>query len=330
MAGRASVWSDPEVLALARRAVACADEVWRLQRGDDDECRVFQGMADAGHYSGKGGTRQGIYLATPAGELLASCNALNPEAVLTMLERGFHAWEQLPPEARARRVHIDRRDIVRWEDSCPDDGLVLTSFVRDLPDSLQPSDAQGRRWNRDHAWFSRDEARDWLPATPRPGSRFEVPWRLVARLARFHVIDNVRGQGLPFATEEVAGSQIHGEVLSVDGPRVRLAYEGLTRAVADGTWRLGDNDWTPSKPWPRGHLTQVLGWAVFDLEAGRFTEFELQAHGVRWGQAPVNGRHGDPGPAPIGTSFSLAGDAPADRVAPAFIDVYDADWVVAP
>ena len=77
MAGRGSVWSDPELRALVvEHTVPCADEVWRLQRGDDGECRFFRAMADAGHYGKGGGTRQGIYLASPSGRLLSSINSL--------------------------------------------------------------------------------------------------------------------------------------------------------------------------------------------------------------------------------------------------------------
>ena len=43
-------------------------------------------MADAGHYQGKGGTRQGIYAATPAGELLASVNHNGADRVAAMMK----------------------------------------------------------------------------------------------------------------------------------------------------------------------------------------------------------------------------------------------------
>ena len=46
--------------------------MWRLQRGVDAECRFFQSFADQGHYQARGGTRQGIYVCSPGGKLLAS------------------------------------------------------------------------------------------------------------------------------------------------------------------------------------------------------------------------------------------------------------------
>ena len=63
---------------------------------------------------------------------------------------------------------------------------------------------------------------------------------------------------------------------------------------------------------------RLLGTASFDLTKGRFTAFELVAVGVRAGSTQLNGRRGDTDPAPIGILFTLAGDDPCDRIAPAF------------
>ena len=71
MAGRRSVWSDPRIQSLARKFVLAADEVYRLQTGKDRECRWFQAMVQQKR---PGGTRQGIYVATAGGRLLASIN----------------------------------------------------------------------------------------------------------------------------------------------------------------------------------------------------------------------------------------------------------------
>jgi hypothetical protein len=129
----------------------------------------------------------------------------------------------------------------------------------------------------------------------------------------------------------VAGSVLQSEVIGTNGPLVQLRLTGSTHAVSDGSWTQGDNDWRPVKPWPRGVQSQLLGDATWDGDEQRFTRFELVAVGVRWGASPFNGRKDDPGPAPFGVVFGLApADVPSSRVAPAFIDVYAADWVAQP
>jgi hypothetical protein len=63
---------------------------------------------------------------------------------------------------------------------------------------------------------------------------------------------------------------------------------------------------------------RLLGKATFDMTKERFLTFELVALGTRWGSTQNNSRRGDLDEAPIGLLFTLAGDSPCERVAPAF------------
>ncbi|MCH7704399.1 MAG: hypothetical protein IIB61_04735 [Planctomycetes bacterium] len=111
------------MIKLAARFVAAADEVWRLQRNKDPDCLVFQSMADHGHYRGVGGTRQGIYVCSPAGKLLASANVLEPKQVIEVLRRGLDAWDALPDEQRRLPPGTSLEPRHCWEDSYPNGGL---------------------------------------------------------------------------------------------------------------------------------------------------------------------------------------------------------------
>lgn len=314
------------MIELAGAFLPATDEVWRLQGGEGIEARLFSTMADGGHYRGAGGTRQGIYVCTPSGRLLASCNSLDADAVLATLRDGLAAWDAVGDAdrrlARAEALATDPR----WEWQYPEGGLVLRSSQRDLPPSGDPHDAPLPRSNVDHVWFRADEALGFVPAEPAPGATRVVDSALTERLARFHLVDNVRGQTLPFSPGEVAGSRLTSEVVGVEGDALELRLAGRTRAVSDGSWELGDNIWTPEGRWPRSLETRVLGRAVFDRSTGRFTAFELLALGHRAGRTQLNGRRDDEA-GPIGFWFELAGDAPGDRVAPGFVHVYDAPWL---
>jgi hypothetical protein len=307
------------VIELAKRFVPAADETWRLQRGDDAECRFFQAFADGAHYRGAGGSRQGIYVVTPGGELLASGNVLDPDRVLAMMEETLAAWEALPDDRRRSPREAAFTSGVRWEDSCPEDGLVLASVARDLPPDLDPATEPLRPSNVDHVWISGAELEAWLL----PDARGEVaPEGLLERLARFHFVDNVRGQGLPFAAEEV-----DVVLLRCERSGERFFVHGVTVARAEGPWLLGDNDWRPNREYPRSVETSFRGSWTADAEGRGVSDFELVALGRRTGRAPVNGRReGEEGP--IGFLLTIA--APGDRIPPAFVDVYDADWIVVP
>jgi len=352
------VFSNEKVIEASRAFVPAADETWRLQRGDDAESRLFRAMVDPDHQEKGGGSRQGIYIVAPSGTLLAAANVLQADKALELFARGLAAWDALPEAQRRLADDALAAPVLRWESSCPTDGLVLEQFSRDLPAGGDPSAAPLPPVQRDHAWFSRAEARRFLPEQPRVGDTHEVPSALVARLARFHFVDAVKGQVQPFAPEEVSGS-LRAEVVARDGDLVDLALTGHSAGAAQGPWLMGENLWKWPGEHPRSVRVSLSGRARFDLATGAFSDFELLALGTRRGSSGLNGRKGDSDEGPIGFWLQLTGStpagsptsstpstlsapsapsaplalrelAPADRVAPAFVDVYDAEWIVRP
>ncbi|MGQ0553360.1 MAG: hypothetical protein ACT4PU_09080 [Planctomycetota bacterium] len=327
------------MLSAAQDFLPAADETWRLQRGDDAECRHFQAMANQGHYgSGEpepgsdGGTRQGIYACAPSGVLLGSVNALDPASVLTMLESAQSAWAALPEAERWLPAGAGIAPAHRWEWSYPEGGLVLQRTVRDLPASLDPQAEPARPSNRDFVWFSAEEARALVPADARPGRSYSVPRALLERLVRFHLVDNVRGQTLPFSPRQVAAeSEMHVQVLVREGTRLTLQFRGATRAEDDGRPDpdAAPGDWAAPDSFPRTVSATLLGLATYDLDEGRFLDFELVALGERRGSGWLNNRRAEEA-GPIGWVFSLAPDDGVTRIPPAFIDLYEASWIQRP
>ena len=192
---------------------------------------------------------------------------------------------------------------------------MLTVTSRDMPrDAGQPKAGQPKAaradwretaWNQDFAWFTKAEARQFLPPGPKVGAKQDLPAPVINRIACAHLIDNVRGQTSPFDEGQIKKARLTAEVTAVDGNAVSLRLEGETSTAVDG---------------PRKHSLdmRLLGTATFDLAKGRFVAFELVAVGVRAGSTQLNGRRGDTDPAPIGILFTLAGDGPCERIAPAF------------
>ena len=86
---------------------------------------MFQSMADKGHYRKKGGSRQGIYVLSPSGDLLSSVNSLNPDVVLDVIKKGLKKWDALPNKQKRLPKNFSKKIDHRWEDSYPIDGLIL-------------------------------------------------------------------------------------------------------------------------------------------------------------------------------------------------------------
>jgi hypothetical protein len=327
--GRRFVWSDPEVQRLAASFVCVADEVGRLQRGKDAECRLFQKVAEQGHYAGRTkptNTRQGIYATTADGTLLASVNTTRARDMVAMLEKALSAWAARGAATEVEASTADRLTAKRWESRYPEDGLVLCATARDLPrDEETKRGWRTQAWNVDFAWFDRMDVRRMVPKSVDVGTRHTIPEPLVSRLLRCHMVDNVRGQTTAFPRDSVEKALLDAEVTGTEGTLLSLRLTGTVRAVRRGRWPVdGYKDAAAPTDQELGLDATLLGYATFDRATGRFTRFDLVALGTRWGGTQYNARHDDLDPSAIGFGFALADDRPSYRVAPALI--WDYGW----
>lgn len=310
-------WSEANVAALLERFVPCADEVWRLQNTDAPDALVFQSFCDQGHYRDRApsATRQGIYVVTPAGELLGSWNTRRPEIVERNLRAALVRWSEM--EASERLPEEDLfGPITRAEDAYPADGLALRVFSRDLPREDDAEGWHGRAWNLDHAWFNADEAR----ALAVDGA---LPGRAADRLVRIHTRDNVRGQTRSFPKGAALAATLTAEVVAEEDGVFELVLTGVAHARHTGQWRTQDRGTEPSEQ-TRSFEGTMHGRATWNGE--RFTRFQLAIAGTRTGATRYNGRKDDLGPAPMAVVLELAPEH--DRVAPSMFWEYG--WPIPP
>ncbi len=314
IAGRLGVWSDATVQRLAERFVPAADDAGALLRRRGPESDLFRVIAEQGHFAGESvptDTRQGVYVATPDGRLLASISTNDPRKTEHVLAAALARWQALSAEER-RGSLPDAVASAATRDRAPADALVLRVYSRDLPrGGGAVRDRTAEPWNQDHAWFSGEEARRFVP--PSRAARV-VPRALTERIARFHLVDNVRGQSLPFDAAAIETATLRSAVGAAAGAAVTLRLEGEARAAARGAWPVnGSEDLHHPSPQERGYDVKLLGRAVYDRDRERFTELELVAAGVRWGGTQYNCRADDLAPAPFGVVFVLPDD---DRYVP--------------
>jgi hypothetical protein len=197
------VWNDPELLELARRCVPVADQLDHLESGTDSESRFLQKVKKQSHPDNY--SYQGIYLAAPNGVLMAGSHESlhDPRKVEKLLRQGLAKWQKLPAKDRLLAKEAFAKAVAerggrggRGQKQYPRDGLVLRLFCRDLPGSPALNDVYKKMWNSDYVWFRKEEALAFMPPKPTRGRTHAVRRDLVERLARFHLIDAVRGSGL--------------------------------------------------------------------------------------------------------------------------------------
>ncbi len=257
-------------------------------------------------------------------------NSLDPEVVIKTINEGLEKWENLPDVERQLPDAFSPVTSHRWEDSYPNNGLILKGAKADLLSDPPNLSDRGDRWNMDHIWFSEDESHLWIPRSKKIGTIHECPKIIKDRLFRFHLVDNVRGQTLPFAPEEIKIANLNVELIDIKNSNIELKIFGDSKAVAKGAWKLGENIWTPTHDLDHSISTNILGNAIYNIEKKYFTKFEMVIIGNWEGKTENNGRKFGPESGVIGILYNLAENTPSNKIAPTFIDLYNAEWVKHP
>lgn len=247
---------------------------------------------------------------SPSGQFLGSCNARDPARVAEVMHGALKKWKEL--DKRARLLSYDpatkAKDINRPETKYPADGLALVVHSRDLNrEDVDKSDWRGYALNLDFCWFRKDEMRRLVPeGTFTKDTKWDLPADLVRRTVRLHVRDNVRGQTNGFADNQVEKAAIKAKVSKFKKGVVYFDMEGEVKMKDGG----------------REVEAKIRGKGAWNPAESKFEEFKLVVAGTRAGSTRYNAREGDTARASIGWVFTIAGDKPVDRIAPAEFGQY--------
>ena len=308
-------WEDEGVRELVKQFLPATDEVDKLQRGSSSASRFFRKVMTRNYSNLQ--TTQGTYLVTPSGELLGYGHTLEPEEMKTFLKDGLKRWHAM---SQAERLG-NEASMAKKSSKYPEDGLVLMVALHKFYEREPRTQRELRglvEWNRDYAWFRKDEARKFLSSTPKIGEMHEVPADLINRLARYHFTDTVLAWADPYPLSKVELAQLTSTVTKIEGNIVSLRFDGAVKVWQDDLPRFGySRSRLPRKP-DRGYDAKLLGYATFDLETSRFVSFDLVAKGSHHG----GGVGAYTVPTTLGIVLSLAGDRPMDRIEPLHIRQY--------
>ncbi len=280
---RASVVGNPEIAALlATKYVPVAIDQHIHRRLQDAEGRLFAELVKrAGQFLD--GKAQGFYVFTGTGELLAFRHTLDPFVVRQILISALERTDS-NPSASGWIEPVEEADFTLK----PPAGVVVLDVVsRVLGGYGEPSSHRERilqsSHGRDHCWIRQDEVASL--------SEGIVPESLLSRIARFHLVDNTRGEPPMWRADQIHSA----EAVLRDGQLV-------------GSVRL------ETARGRRGYSASLLG--LVDAAGGMVTQFDVVARGLAWGRGYHNG--GAPrGDYPLAVRFTLAQGAwPFDAVPP--------------
>jgi hypothetical protein len=175
----------------------------------------------------------------------------------------------------------------RYNPSLPQGGCVVRVQARVLGGYPPTTD----RWNK---IFQTSLSRDnlWVSAAEQQAlAKGQVTQSLQHRIARFHLVDNTRGEPSMWREKEIR--------------QIKITLDGTTLR---GTVHLETDDGK------RGYVAQLMG--KIEMGSGKVVRFDMVADGSFWGQGPYSG-NAPKGRFPFAIGFRLAdGTDAADQIPP--------------
>lgn len=257
------------------------------RRQKDTEGEFYRKIASQSPRNDFENTTQGFYVADASGKLYFYNNNRDPEKVQRLIRESLTEFLNSPP-GKVAVLETETRD-ERWNVSPPEGGLVVRVRAKVL-DGYEKAE---NRWkqifqtsvSRDNLWITKDEHEALVAGT--------IPEKLQKRIARFHLVDNTRGEPPMWRSSDIRELSMN---LTKEG-----AIEGrvVLRTV---------------KGEERGYEAELKG--KLEVAAGQVTKLEIVCLGQFWGEGRFT-RGAPKGKFPLAITFTLAdGSDIADRVPP--------------
>jgi len=280
---RASTFSDPEIVRLLKTEfVPVAIDQAYQRRQQDAEGRFYQKIANQGPRKVADGTTQGRYIATADGILLGFNNNRDTARLLEMMREALKTARPAGVEV----IEAGPSD-PKYVYGVPEGGLVVRVNSRVLGGYEETTDEWRKMFQegmgRDNLWIRRDEHEALV--------RGEIPESLLIRLARFHLVDNTRGE-----------------------PPMWEAGEIVDKSAELKGGRLAGHFHLKTASGEREFKVDLLG--LIEVKEGKIIRFDLVAKGLFRGEGTFT-RGAPKGEFPLAIAFRLAdGSDLADGIPP--------------
>jgi hypothetical protein len=267
-----SILGDPKIVDLfKRRFIPVAVDQHVHRRRKDAEGELFTSvLKQAGR--GLDGYAQGFYIFTPAGKLLEHSNTVSGDHMKKVLASALKKFDPSAPIPKIEEHGKKGRPLRQ----VPEGGMVVTVTSKVLGGYGRTDDStlkiRQEALGRDHLWVRKDEVKELCQDT--------LPKSLKVRIARFHLVDNTRGEP-PFWKEE----------------EIKRLEVTLRKGALSGVVHL------ETKSGDRGFDGQILGQV--ETKKSRVTRFDVVVKGNFWGEGTYT--NGAPkGRFPFAVAFTLS------------------------
>lgn len=283
MLDRESTFADAEIVKMLKsQFIPVAIDQAYQRRQKDTQGEFYRKIAGQGPRNNFAGTTQGFYIATAGGKLLLYNNNRDPEKVRRLMKEKLGAFT---PE-KIDRIEAKTID-ERWNAKPPVGGLVVRVRAKVLGGYEPTVDRWKTIFNnalsRDNLWISKSEHVALVEG--------KVPRDLQLRIARYHLVDNTRGEPPMWNENEVKSIALQ-----------------LKDGVLTGAVHLETRDGK------RGYQAEILG--KLETKNNKIVRFDTVCKGEFWGEGQFT-KNAPKGKFPLGISFELAdGSDVADAIPP--------------
>jgi len=280
---RASTFADKGIIELlmSRFVPVAIDQAYqrRQQDAEGDFYRKIAGQSPRNNFES---TTQGLYTAGPDGKLFGFTNNRGADRVKGIMTRALNQYQ--PSKVAA----LDRGDPDERYNPVPPEGGMVVRVQTKVIDGYEKTQAKWRRIfqqsiSRDNLWMTKEEHQLLV--------RGEFPRSLQRRIARFHLVDNTRGEPPMWRKKELREVDFRLDHNSVTG------HANLSTESGDRTFDV-----------------QLSG--TVETDGKKVTSFELVAQGNFKGEGRYT-RGAPKGKFPLAILFTLAdGSDIADQIPP--------------
>ena len=208
----------------------------------------------------EGQTAQGFYVVAPDGAAYVFNNNRSVDRVLQAMDKAIVDYKANPP------AKVDISDQLRnasFGVRVPSDASVLRIFARVRPLPLG-CDSSNENVARDHIWVTAEEGKTMALSG-------NVPETLALRLARFHFVDNVRGEPDHWGLSDV-------RELAFTLKR-QIEVDGIVTSSLTGHFEMRN------EPLDRGLTGTIEGEAAIDKKSGSIKRFVAYCEAQAWGHS---------------------------------------------
>lgn len=205
---------------------------------------------------------QGMYIFGADGTPYGFTNDHEPADITRLMDAALQRFQTNPPKP----VTIPAADIAAPFSVTPPPSAQVLQVLARIPSPPNTCSILNNGVGRDFCWVYENERQAILRRSQSPvGSTFPLPASLVRRIARFHLVDDVRGTPNMWEAGEVRAVSLVATVVSAS----MLTVAGRFALKSSGG--------------KRGYAGTLEGSIALDPATGRWTRVRLLADGTAFG-----------------------------------------------